>query len=99
MKQKLRKRNQAWVSMQLQRAKKERMPLSFFINLPSIRAAACNGERLKRRGRLKPDWGRALFHQGWGEGPMVGPQGSVYWFNGFDKEQLPVELLPLWEDL
>lgn len=64
------------------------MPLSFFINFPSIRATACNGQRLKRRGRLKPDWSRALFHPGWGEVPIIGPQGSVYWFEGFDKEQL-----------
>lgn len=98
MKQKLRKRNQAWISRQLQRAQNEGMPLSFFINLPSIRAAACNGERLKRRGRLKPDWNRALFHQGWGEVPIVGPRGLVYWFEGFDKEQLPRELIPQWED-
>ncbi|WP_449548220.1 hypothetical protein [Lelliottia amnigena] len=99
MKQKLRRRNQDWISRQLQRAHKEEMPLSFFINFPSIRASLCNGERLKRRGLLKPEWGRALFHQGWGEVPMVGPQGSVYWFNGFVKEQLPVEMLPLWEEL
>lgn len=99
MKQKLRKRNQNWISRQLQRARKEKMPLSFFINFPSIRATACNGQRLKRRGRLKPDWSRALFHPGWGEVPIIGPQGSVYWFEGFDKEQLPGELMPLWEDV
>ena len=98
MKQKLRKRNQDWISRQLQRAKNEEMPLSFFINFPSIRATACNGERLKRRGRLKPDWSRALFHQGWGEVPIVGQKGRVYWFKGFDKEQLPVEWGALWED-
>lgn len=95
MKQKLRKRNHAWISRQLQRAQKDGMPLNFFINFPSIRAAACNGERLKRRGRLKPDWNRALFHQGWGEVPIVGPKSKVYWFEWFDKEQLPDELKPL----
>ncbi|KLP55228.1 hypothetical protein ABR39_09995 [Enterobacter genomosp. O] len=98
MRQKLRKHNQAWISRQLQRAKKETMPLSFFINFSSIRVAACNGERLKRRGRLKPDWNLALFHQGWGEMPIVGPGEGVYWFEVFDKEQLPGELMPLWED-
>ncbi|WP_271311747.1 hypothetical protein [Yersinia intermedia] len=98
MKKKLRQRNQAWISRQLRRAQKEGMPLSFFINFPSIRAVACNGERLKRRGRLKPDWERALFHPGWGEVPIVGQKDTVYWFEGFDKEQLPVELVPRWED-
>jgi hypothetical protein len=47
MKQKLRQRNQAWISRQLQRAQKEGMPLSFFINFPSMRAAARNDECLK----------------------------------------------------
>jgi hypothetical protein len=98
MKQKLRKRNQAWISKQLQRAREDGMPLSFFINFPSIRASGCNGQRLERRGRLKPDWNRALFHRGWGEVPIVGPNGFVYWFVGFDKEELPEELMPLWED-
>jgi hypothetical protein len=98
MKQKLRKSNQDWISRQLQRVQKEEMPLSFFINFPSIRATACNGERLKRRDRLKPDWSRALFHQGWREVPIVGPKGTVYWFEGFDKEQFPVEWVKLWKD-
>jgi hypothetical protein len=31
MKQKLRQRNQAWISRQLQRAQKEGMPLSFLL--------------------------------------------------------------------
>ncbi|VEB97656.1 Uncharacterised protein [Cedecea lapagei] len=98
MKKKLRQRNQAWISQQLRRAQSEGMPLSFFLNFPSIRAGTCNGQRLERRGRLNPDWNRALFHVGWGEVPMIGPKGTVYWFVGFDKEQLPVELKPFWKD-
>ncbi|GGC07344.1 hypothetical protein [Dickeya fangzhongdai] len=84
--------------MQLRRAQSKGMLLRFFVNFPSIRAAVCNGEYLKRRGRLNPDWDRALFHPGWGEVPMVGLKGTVYWFVGFDKEHLPVELQPLWKD-
>ena len=84
--------------MQLRRARNEGVPFSFFINFPSIRATACNGERLNRRGRIKPDWHRALFHQGWGEVPMVGPGGNIYWFIRFEKEQLPAEFQSLWRD-
>ncbi|MEY7909172.1 hypothetical protein [Citrobacter sp. CRE-46] len=39
-----------------------------------------------------------MFHQGWGEVPIVGPKDTVYWFEGFDKEQLPVEWVKLWKD-
>ena len=98
MKRKLRQRNKTWLSEQLRRSRKEDLPFSFFVYFPSIRANGCNGERLKRRGRLHPDWERALFHPGWGEVPIVGPEGTVYWFEGFHKEQLPAELKPLWQD-
>ncbi|EKN3939906.1 hypothetical protein NUF77_003809 [Yersinia enterocolitica] len=96
MKQKLRQRNQTWLSIQLRRAHSEGMSLSFFVNFPSMRAAACNGERLKRRGRLKPDWHRAQFYPGWGEVPMAGPGGNIYWFVSFEKEHLPAEFQSLW---
>ncbi|MDM2928936.1 hypothetical protein [Citrobacter sp. Cm046] len=98
MKRKLRQRNQRWLSIQLRRAKNEGLPFSFFIYFPSMRAATCNGERLKRRGLIRPDWHRALFHQGWGEVPMVGPGGDIYWFIGFDKEQVPIEFQSVWRD-
>ena len=66
LKRKLRRRNQRWLSVQLQIAHDENLPLSFFINFPAQGAAACNGMRLERRARLKPDWQQALFHKGWG---------------------------------
>lgn len=37
-----------------------------------------HGEHLKRRGRLKPDWNRAFFHQEWGEEPSIGFKSTVY---------------------
>jgi hypothetical protein len=30
--------------------------------------------------------------------PIVGSNGSFYWFVGVHKEELPEELMPLWED-
>ncbi|MGP4132296.1 hypothetical protein OJE16_22190 [Pantoea tagorei] len=71
---------------------------AFFIKFPSIRATACNGERLNRRGLIKPDWHQALFYQGWGEVPMIGPGGKIYWFTGFEKEELPAEFQSLWRE-
>lgn len=29
---------------------------------------------------------------------MVGPGGDIYWFIGFDKEQVPIEFQSLWRD-
>ncbi|EJN1846358.1 hypothetical protein NPJ27_001537 [Salmonella enterica] len=98
MKHRLRKRNQRWLSKKFRLAMLNDVPMDFFIRLPGLQAEIKNAKRLKRRGKLIPDWGNTIFSSGFASVPFVSPQGKIYHFLVVrEKEELPENIQYKWQ--
>ncbi|AXC64720.1 hypothetical protein ACQSET_24140 [Salmonella enterica] len=90
MKQKLRRRNQRWLTRQYRLAVLNDMSMSFFIHCPEQQAEMKNADRLERRGKLSPDWTNIAFFDGYATLPCVSLRGKIYYYRIFlSKSELP----------
>ncbi|MBD2805250.1 hypothetical protein ID855_11220 [Xenorhabdus sp. ZM] len=90
MKRKLCLRNKRWLTKQCRLALLNDVPMDLFIKLPTQRAEMNNASRLKRRGKLLPDWNKIIYHYGYASLPFVGPRGKIYHYRMYlNKNDLP----------
>ncbi|CDH01725.1 hypothetical protein [Xenorhabdus bovienii] len=97
MKRKLRRRNQRWLSEQYRCAKINKIPMDFVVKFPEQQAEMDNANRLKRRGKLLPNWDKASFYDCHAAVPFINPHGKVYYYQVFmSKDELPDLYQSLW---
>lgn len=75
------RRNKRFLTRLLRQAVQWDLPLSTVVNFSADSAESRNACRLKRRGKLRPDWGRVELLDDSVFLPFSGPSGKIYYYN------------------